>query len=106
MATAQALFYRGQGRIYFAAVALVYCSLALLLARWNVTAHQQPIDVRFAFALLALAAFGGFWFALAGSAYLQPRSLYRHVGLFVLAFAGVFFSSLLWMFLAVNIYGE
>jgi hypothetical protein len=55
---------------------------------------------------LPLLAWAGSWFALVGSPYLRPRSLYRHCGLVVLLFAGVFFSTWFWMLFAVNIYGD
>jgi hypothetical protein len=98
-------FSLARGRLYFAAVWVWYCTLAFILAGWNVTSHHQPLDMRLAFAALALAAWAGYWFALTGSPYLRPRSLYRYVGLFFLSFAGLFFSTLIWLFLAVNVYG-
>jgi tRNA (mo5U34)-methyltransferase len=99
-------FSLAQGRLYFVAVWLVYSSLAFLIARWNVTSHQHPKDLRLVFAGLAVAAWAGYWFALVGSPYLRPRSVYRHLGLVFLSLAGVFFSTLLWLLLAVKAYSE
>jgi hypothetical protein len=48
----------------------------------------------------------GYFISLAGSPYLRPRSLYRYIGLVFLACAGVFFSTYLWLVIAVNLYGE
>jgi hypothetical protein len=93
------------GRFYFIAVWVVYCGAAFLLARRNVISHQHPRDLPLVFPVLALAAWAGYWFALTGSPYLRPRSLYRYIGLFFLSFAGLFFSMLMWLFLAVNVYG-
>src|SRR6266536_4947621 len=59
-------FSIARGRFYFVAVWVGYCSLAFLIARWNVTSHQHPKDLRLVFALLALAAWAGYWFALVG----------------------------------------
>ena len=98
-------FSIAKGRLYFGAVWVVYCSLAFLLAGWNVTYHREPKDLTLAFALLALAAWLGFWFALVGSPYLRPRSVYRHIGLLVLSFTALLFSTFIWLFFAVNIYG-
>ena len=98
-------FSLARGRLYFALVWLGYCSLAFVLAGWNVTSHQQPIDLRLVFAVMALLAWAGYWFALAGSPYLRVRSVYRHIGLALLSFAALCFSTFLWLFLAVNIYG-
>jgi hypothetical protein len=81
------------GRLYFAGVWLAYSSLALLLARWNVTFHKQPMDLRLEFTLLGLAAWAGYWFALLGSPYLRPRSVYRHIGLLALSLAALLFST-------------
>jgi hypothetical protein len=53
-----------------------------------------------------LLAWAGYWFALAGSPYLRPRSVYRHLGLIVLSFAGLFFLTWFWMLFALNIYGS
>jgi hypothetical protein len=99
-------FSMAWGRFLFVAVWLVYCAMAFLLAHWNVTAHAHPHDTRLLFSLLAVAAWFGFWFALVGSPYLRPRSPYRHLGLLVLSFAGLFFSSWLWVFVVANTYGE
>jgi hypothetical protein len=93
------------GRFYFIAVWVIYCTVAFLLARWNVTSHHHPRDLRVVFALLAVAAWAGFWLALAGSPYLRPRSVYRHIGLLFLSFAGLFFSTWLWLLFVLNIYG-
>src|SRR5438067_5322694 len=98
-------FSMSLGRFYFVVVCIAYCSLAFLLARWNVISHQQPVDLRLGFALLGLAAWAGYWFALLGSPYLRPRSVYRHIGLFALSFAALVFSTFLWMLVAVNVYG-
>jgi hypothetical protein len=56
--------------------------------------------------LLPSLAWLGYFISFAGSPYLRPRSVYRYVGLAILAVAGVFFSTLFWLLFAVNIYGE
>ena len=98
-------FSMAWGRFYFIAVWVVYCIFAFLLARWNATSHQHPRDLRLMFALLAFAAWAGYWLALVGSPYLRPRSVYRHCGLVVLSFAALFFPTWFWLLFAVNIYG-
>ena len=97
------------GRFYFVAVFVAYCGAEFLLGRWtalslrygaNVWPLARPLAIS-----LPLLAWIGYWLALFLSPYLRPRSTYRQCGLLVLAFAGVFFSSWLWMFLLANIYG-
>jgi hypothetical protein len=80
--------------------------VAFLLYRWNAISHQAEVSPHLLFFVLPLLAWAAYWFALVGSPYLRPRSLYRHCGLVVLSFAGVFFSTWFWMLFAVNIYGE
>jgi hypothetical protein len=65
------LFSMAWGSFCFVAVGLMYGSVAFLLARWNVMAHQHPRDIRGVVALVAVAAWAGFWFALVGSPYLR-----------------------------------
>jgi len=98
-------FSLGRGILYFVLVWLGYCGLALLLAGWNATFHQHPVDLRLTFAVLALLAWAGYWFALAGSPYLRISSVYRHIGLALLSFAALCFSTFLWLLFAINIYG-
>ncbi len=93
-------------RWYFIAVWLAYCVAAFLLARHGSLHPEATRWTPRAFAALALAAFAGYWHALAASVYLRPRSLYRHLGLAVLAFAGLFFSTLCWAFFVTGAYGN
>jgi hypothetical protein len=94
------------GRVYFIAVWWAYCAAEFLVMRhgyhrqWAVPSWFVPLP--FAIPVLAL---GGYWHALAASPYLRPRSLYRHIGIGVLAFAGLFFSTCCWVFLMNAVYG-
>jgi len=97
------------GRFYFIAVFITYCAAEFLLGRWTALSLRRGADVRPLARPLVLSlpvfAWIGYWLALSLSPYLRPRSVYRQCGLVVLAVAGVFFSSLLWMLLLANIYG-
>jgi hypothetical protein len=66
----------------------------------------EPRTYQLQFYVLPLLSWAGYWFVLAGSPNLRPRSVYRHLGLIVLSFAGLFFSTWFWMLFALNIYGS
>jgi hypothetical protein len=82
------------------------CGYRILLYRWNTLSEPNPVPYQLQFHILPFLTWAGYWFALAGSPYLRPRSVYRHLGLIVLSFAGLFFSRWFWMLFAVNIYGS
>ena len=92
------------GRFWFIATWIVYCSAGFSLYRWAALWHRA-ISPTVGFVALPALAWLGYFMSLAASPYLRPRSIYRYVGLFVLACAGVFFSTWLWLLVAVNLYG-
>lgn len=100
------IFSMAWGRALFVAVWLLYAGIEFLLYRWNALSEPNPVPYQLQFYVLSLLAWAGYWFALAGSPYLRPRSGYRHLGLIVLSFAGLFFSTWFWMLFALNIYGS
>ena len=93
------------GRFLFIAVWIAYSALSFFLYRWNAVRHGSAVSGPVFIVLLCLA-FAGYWFALVGSPYLRPRSLYRYCGLLVLSLAGLFFSTWFWMLFALNLYGS
>ena len=97
------------GRLYFVAVFVGYCAAEFLLGRLTALSVRRGVDVwpltRPLIVTLPLLAWIGYRLALFLSPYLRPRSIFCQFGLVVLAFAVVFFSSWLWMFLLANIYG-
>ena len=99
-------FSMARGRFYFVCVWLAYCTIAVLLYRQNAISHLNGALHGWLFGALPILAWVGYWYALGASPYLRPRSLYRHVGLAVLSFAALFFSTWCWMLFALNIYGS
>jgi hypothetical protein len=93
------------GRFWFVAPWFVYCSVAFFLYRRAALTHRGFSEI-VGFIVLPSLAWLGYFIALAGSPYLRPRSTYRYLGLVVLAIAGVFFSTWLWLVIAVNLYGK
>jgi hypothetical protein len=102
----RSIFSMAWGRTLFVGVWLVYSGIEFLLCRWNALSEPNPVPDQLQFYVLPLLAWVGYWFALAGSPYLRPRSVYRHLGLIVLSFAGLFFATWFWMLFALNIYGS
>jgi hypothetical protein len=92
------------GRFCFVGTWLAYSGISFFLYRWAALSHRD-ISPYLLFVALPILAWLGYFLALAASPYLRPRSLYRYCGLFVLSFAGVFFSTWFWLFFAVNVYG-
>jgi hypothetical protein len=106
MNSQRSIFSMAWGRTLFVALWLLYAGVELLLYRWNALSEPNPVPYQLQFYMLPLLAWAGYWFALAGSPYLRPRSVYRHLGLIVLSFAGLFFLTWFWMLFALNIYGS
>jgi len=98
-------FSMGWGCFWFIATWIAYCGVAFFLYRWAALTHRGFSEI-VGFIVLPSLAWLGYFISLAGSPYLRPRSLYRYCRLAVLSFAGVFFSTWLWLLFAVNIYGE
>jgi hypothetical protein len=95
-------FSMAWGRFWFIATWVAYCGVSFFLYRHGaLTHHGFP-----GFMALPFLAWLGYFISLAGSPYLRPRSVYRYIGLGVLAVAGVFFFTWLWFVVAVNLYGE
>ena len=97
-------FSMAWGRFSFIATWMAYCSICFFLYRSAALTHRgfSPI---MGFVVLPSLAWLGYFISLAGSPYLRPRSVYRYVGLAVLAAAGVFFSTWFWLLFALNMYG-
>jgi hypothetical protein len=102
-------FSLSRGKLYFATVWIFYCILAFLLAGWSATAgrtsHPLSINIWLIIGLVAVGAWLGLWFALAGSPYLRPRSIFRHIVLVILSFTAVMFGTFVWLVFALNIFG-
>ena|ERR1700720_1145153 len=98
-------FSMAWGRAWFIATWLAYSSVAFFLYRCAALTHRGFSEI-VGFIVLSSLAWLGYFISLAGSPYLRPRSVYRYLGLAVLAAAGVFFSTWFWLLFAVNIYGE
>jgi len=92
--------------LYFIAVWLAYCCGAFAVYRRNALAHFDGGVFSGLLLTLIGLAWLSYWYALRASPYLRPRSVFRECGIAVLSFAALFFSTWLWMFFAVNMYGE
>ena len=99
-------FSMARARVYFVCVWLAYSTAAFLLYRQNAISHLNGALHGWTFGALPLLALAGYWYSLAASSYLRPRSVYRHCGLAVLSLAALFFSTWFWMLFALNIYGS